>query len=552
MKKNIYLIILLPILAITANIGDKVWFDANSNWEQDAQEQGLVNISIELYDENNNLLKTTVTDTNGQYQFLNVADKKRFVKVIVPENLKAVTPTIKETWTENSRNDIDFGLNTKLNDKYSIGNYVWKDSNQNWKQDNGESGFQNITIELYKDTNELVQTTQTDMDGKYTFDNISEGEYKVKVIVPNNVKLVTEELRELWLEKNREDINFGLYVEDNISTRSRKLLAPKNDKIYFSAFPGFGSSEDIVNVKSIKDFETLATKNLVWAPFSQHWFKGLAYPKAQIEAISAAGVMPYVRFLPRSDLKQWEKETVFTLDRIINGDFDVELRTWAKSAKEHDIPFIMDFGVEMNGDWFSWSGIFNGADKKDGYGDPTLYDGPEKYRDAYRHIIDLFREEKVKHVTWFFHPNILDTPTVEWNKAKHYYPGDDYIDWIGFSLYGAFFPADLYWDTFPEIMEENYQRLLEISPNKPFALSELGVTDYHSLGSKTKWINDAFNTIFTKKYMNFRAFTYWHEDWDNDGSLTSLKIDSSPSALNAFKNAVQNEKVTSQKNMSGN
>ena len=548
MKKCIYSLIFLPLFVYATIIGDTVWNDENKNWEQDANEQGIPNVTIELYDRENNLLKTTTTDTNGNYEFRNVLDNQQFVKVVPLENLSAITPISIEVWTDADMDTINFGLAV---DTYSIGDKVWNDIDEDWEEESNEVGLANVTIELYDDSNQKIQTVKSDSNGEYTFDNIRTGEYSVKVITPTNAKLITQERLELWVESNRTEIDFGLHQENNITVK-RKLLPPANDKIYFSAFPGFGSSEDIVNSQSINNFETLATKKLVWAPFSQHWFKGMAYPKAQIQAIHEAGVMPYVRFLPRSDLKQFEKEKVFTLDRIINGDFDTELRAWAKGAKAHDIPFIMDFGVEMNGDWFSWSGIFNGADKKDAYGDPTLYDGPEKYRDAYRHIIDLFRDEEVNHVTWFFHPNILDTPTVEWNKAKYYYPGDDYIDWIGFSLYGPFFPADYYWDTFPEIVEENYKRILEISSTKPFALSELGVTDHHPLGTKKKWLDDAFALMFSKKFLNFRAFTYWHEDWDNDGSLTALKIDSSDEALSAFRAGVQNEKVTSKKNMSGN
>ena len=34
---------------------------------------------------------------------------------------------------------------------------------------------------------------------------------------------------------------------------------------------------------------------------------------------------------------------------------------------------------------------------------PNFPDGPERFRDAYRHIIDLFRKEGVKNITWCFH-----------------------------------------------------------------------------------------------------------------------------------------------------
>jgi len=328
-------------------------------------------------------------------------------------------------------------------------------------------------------------------------------------------------------------------------TIEQKLLPPANNGIYFGAFPDFGGTENLVTKKAIDDFESLIDSKIVWAPFSQHWVEGLAYPKKNIHLLNDRGLIPYVRFLPRSSFKAFVVEERFSLEKIINGDFDTELHLWAKDAKQDNIPLIMDFALEMNGDWFGWSGDLNGANRKEGYGDKTLFDGPERYRDAYRHIIDIFREEDVHHVTWFFHPNIHSSPKKAWNKPKNYYPGDDYIDWIGISIYGPFHPAENYWDTFEEIIEANYQQIDEISTQKPLAILEIGVTDNHSLGSKEKWLRDAFNTIVTEKYLHFRAINYWHENWDNDGSLTSLKVDSSPEVLAAFKELIQHERFTS-------
>lgn len=318
--------------------------------------------------------------------------------------------------------------------------------------------------------------------------------------------------------------------------KSIKVAPPANNKIYFSAFPDLGGEEDIVTKERIQKFEKLSQKKIVWIPFSQHWFKGLEYPKKSIDTIYKMGAIPYVRFLPRSTLKEHQKEITYSLDNINNGKFDIQLKAWAKEAKADNIPIIMDFALEMNGDWFGWSGLLNGGEASD---------APKKYRKAYRHIIDLFRKEGANNITWFFHPTIRTEPNEEWNKPKNYYPGDDYIDWIGISIYGAFHPAENYWDSFDEILEENYKDILEISTKKPFAILELGVTDHHPLGEKPKWLKDAFKTILSHKYIKFKAIIYWHENWDNDGVLTSLRIDSSAETLSTFRELVKNRKFTS-------
>jgi len=325
------------------------------------------------------------------------------------------------------------------------------------------------------------------------------------------------------------------------SSVERKLLPPTGNQIYFGAFPDFGGSEDNVTTKRIDEFEKLVEKKPLWAYFSQNWYNGIVYPKEAITTIHQKDIIPFVRLMPRSSEEQFVQEEKFTMQNIIDGIFDKELRQWAKDAKAHNIPLLIDFAVEANGNWFSWSGVFNGQDSKDQYGNPDYYDGAERYRDAYRHIIDIFKEEKVAHVTWFFHTDIYANPDKEWNQAKLYYPGDEYIDWIGISLYGPQNTGEDYWETMSEILAERHQSIAEISTTKPFSLLEFGVTDDHSLGSKSAWLQDAFETILSGEYINFKAISYWHETWEEeDTSIAAIRIDSSEESLEMFKSYAKN------------
>ncbi len=328
-----------------------------------------------------------------------------------------------------------------------------------------------------------------------------------------------------------------------------KLLPPYNNKIYFGAFPDFSGTEDFVNEDSIIDFESLAGRRLAWAYFSQNWFNGIVYPEKAVHTIASLGVIPFIRLMPRSSADEYVSEKKFTLKSIINGVFDPELRRWALDSKadfeKTRVPLLVDFGVEMNGDWFPWSGSMNGAGIKDSYGDPDYPDGPELYRDAYRHIIDLFRSLNVSHITWFFHPDIISNPSVWWNKPMFYYPGDDYIDWVGVSVYGPLTPDD---DPilFSNKLAQNIDDFLEITRNKPLALLEFGVTDNHPSVSKASWLQDAFKTILGRGLINFSAVSYWNENWeDDDGLFATLRIDSSPLALSTFKSFITNPSFTS-------
>ncbi len=332
------------------------------------------------------------------------------------------------------------------------------------------------------------------------------------------------------------------------STEVTKLLAPSGESIYFGAFADFGGSEDVVSVQRVKDFEAIAGKKIAWAYFSNNWYKGLTYPKAHIHAIHDAGSVPFVRLMPRSDEIQGRPETHFTLQNIINGNFDTELKAWAQSAISDNIPLLVDFAVEPNGDWFQWSGVFNGGAKTDGYGDPSYPDGPERYRDAYRHIIDLFRAEGVKHITWFFHFNYASYPNATWNKPQNYYPGDNYIDWVGTSLYGAQEPSEEWAGLeFSTQLAAYAGDAQAVTGTKPMALLEFGVTDHHLQGSKSTWLNDAFATILSNPYIHFDAISPWHENWENeDGSHTTIRLDSSPKTLATFREWIANDRFVSE------
>ncbi len=328
----------------------------------------------------------------------------------------------------------------------------------------------------------------------------------------------------------------------------KKLLSPEDGKIYWGAFPDFGGPEDKVSKKRIEQFNKLVGKNIAWAYFSNNWGRdGIKFPLQKVEIIYSSGAVPFVRMMPRKYFDTAYDKT-FSLQKIIEGKFDKELHKYAQDVKNFQKPILIDFGVEMNGDWFPWGGALNGGAVKTKYGDPQKADGPERFVDAYRHIINIFRFEKVNNVTWFFHPDIYSYPEHrKWNDPKYFYPGDDYIDWIGISVYGPQTPAEDYWDTFSKIMKERQNKILEISQKKPIALLEFGVTDHHPLGKKSQWLKGAFAYILNQdSLLQFKAISYWHENWEEDDDLwATLRLDSSSTSLNTFKNLISNEKFIS-------
>jgi hypothetical protein len=318
-------------------------------------------------------------------------------------------------------------------------------------------------------------------------------------------------------------------------------LAPHESGIYHGAFPNMGATEDSVTKERILAFDSLTRNPTVLVYFSDNWFKGIKFPAEKVEIISALGKIPFIRMMPRSGFIENAKDPVYTMQKIINGEFDIELIQYAKDVKNVKTPMMIEFGTEVNGSWFSWNGIYNGGGKKMAYGSPNIPDGPERFSDAYRHIINIFRNEGVNNVTWVYHVSSNSVPKKNWNAMAAYYPGDDYIDWIGVSVYGAQVPGEK-GRKFTEIMDRCYEELCAVSGNKPLAVFEFGVIENPEKENKAAWIKDALQSLIDGRYPDIKAISYWNSKWQNEnGSISDMRLDSSPESIGAYRELIGND-----------
>jgi len=332
-----------------------------------------------------------------------------------------------------------------------------------------------------------------------------------------------------------KNIIFIFFLSTSVCSSDVKLLPP-DEGIYHTAFSTMYSSSNNVSAEEVPYFEKLAGKNIVWLNFSNDWFNGIRFPLESVQNIYKSGALPSIRMLPWSNYDKNDK--MYSLYKIVRGDFDKDLHQWAQDLKKCGIPVLIDFAAEPNGDWFPWCGKLNGANNKTEYGDKNEYDGPEIYRDAYRHVINIFREENADKVTWVFHVNAVGSFSEDWNKIKNYYPGDDYIDWIGVSAYGPQRWGESY-TRLLDIIQPAYNELCELSPDKPIAVLEFGIADYLPNVNKALWIQSALYTVQQPEFSRIKAVGWWHSTWWNaDGTMSAIQIDSSPESLRFYKEAI--------------
>jgi len=70
---------------LPASLGDFVWFDADGDGIQDADEEGVEGVTVNLKDENGLVIATTTTDENGFYSFTDLDPGTYSVQFVTPD-----------------------------------------------------------------------------------------------------------------------------------------------------------------------------------------------------------------------------------------------------------------------------------------------------------------------------------------------------------------------------------------------------------------------------------------------------------------------------------
>ncbi|EZY27242.1 serine-aspartate repeat-containing protein C, partial [Staphylococcus aureus M118-B] len=160
------------------NLGDYVWEDTNKDGKQDANEKGIKGVYVILKDSNGKELDRTTTDENGKYQFTGLGNGTYSVEFSTPAGY---TPTTANAGTDDAVDSDGLTTTGVIKDadnmtldsgfyktpKYSLGDYVWYDSNKDGKQDSTEKGIKGVKVTLQNEKGEVICTTETDENGKY-------------------------------------------------------------------------------------------------------------------------------------------------------------------------------------------------------------------------------------------------------------------------------------------------------------------------------------------------------------------------------------------------
>ena len=280
-----------------ASVGDKVWMDVNRDGLQDADEPAMPGVTVTLTradgsavtDASGNPVAAVTTDANGQYKFENLLPGDYKVSFQAPAGYEATTSGAgddrgtdsngTESAVSLAQGQDDMTVDYGLVGTGVIGDQLFVDVNQNGGSgpDAGDKVLPNVKVTLtWTGPGGITRTfeTVTDADGKYRFENLLPGEYKVSV--DPETLLAAEPLLDVLTHDPSGDVDAKKVVSADVKADADKLAqafklsasvtltGEKNQNL--DQDWGFGVSADTAILKAITTPDEQAQESFEFIP----------------------------------------------------------------------------------------------------------------------------------------------------------------------------------------------------------------------------------------------------------------------------------------------
>lgn len=172
------------------------------------------------------------------------------------------------------------------------------------------------------------------------------------------------------------------------------------------------------------------------------------------------------------------------LKKAGDGEYDPVIKNFSRWAKTIERPIYLRIGYEFDG-------IHNQMQ-------------PQAYVKAYQRIVDIIRSEGVNNIAFVWHS--YAAPTYNGYPLSAWYPGDDYVDWVGISLFGQMYENEL-------SAESNAVFDFAKKHKKPVMVAEaspIAGIEKDNLEAWSTWFVNFLSLTYDK---NIKAISFINEDW---------------------------------------
>lgn len=233
----------------------RVFEDKNYNGRRDKDDKLIEGTRVKLLSANGdevkdiygNNVEDQITDQYGRVYFKNLPKGEYKINTVMPKGYSSFTKQSTDISSNFSNvNTGGYSENIdvkKLNEDDvidvgviragSIGSTVWYDNNKDGKQNKNEEGIEGIDVFLCDSNGKLLSVTNTDKNGKYSFNNLDPGKYYVIFETPKNLGVTnlkdngaqTHKSRDINLSSGEADnsINLGVYIKPDLSKEVNNL-----------------------------------------------------------------------------------------------------------------------------------------------------------------------------------------------------------------------------------------------------------------------------------------------------------------------------------------
>ncbi|RLB28209.1 MAG: hypothetical protein DRG87_09825 [Deltaproteobacteria bacterium] len=175
-----------------------------------------------------------------------------------------------------------------------------------------------------------------------------------------------------------------------------------------------------------------------------------------------------------------------------NKWFKESLEEYAKAIFKYGKPILVSTMYEMNSTCIElrpWKGRWPGDVKK-----------------LWRYMWQIFEDNGAnEYATWVWTINPKENFPSATLDPELFYPGDQYVDWIGMFVTNPESSNYTYNKSFHELSHYTYKRMRKKHPDKPMQITE--ISKAHG-NSQDEYLLDAYNTI--KSWPGIKAVIYWN------------------------------------------
>ena len=179
---------------IPVSVSGLCWHDLNADGVKDDGEPGMEGCTIVLHNDDGEIVDTAITGETGTYLFDDLPPDGYYSSMMPPSpeyllspdgNGSVFDPEMYMSSPVNLQSgDTGSGVNAGVYLPVNVGDWVWNDSLPDGIQGSDEGAFgEPVTINLYDSSGTLVDTTETDSSGSFSFVGVKPGDYEVEFLL---------------------------------------------------------------------------------------------------------------------------------------------------------------------------------------------------------------------------------------------------------------------------------------------------------------------------------------------------------------------------------